>query len=463
MPAGYPTVRPLQMLDFANQAKVDSRFTFSRTTAGSFVNASGLQETASANVPRPSYDSLTGQYLGLLMEAASTNLLPWSNNLAASGWYYAPQNGPLTSGYTGIGGQSTAYRISEGTVPGQWYVATSVPITGTFAPASYTKINYAASAFIKSDGVNRGYLQFFGIDASGIVKGNIVSYFDLRNELVYPENFGTNTLAASLDKRTNGWYRIGAIGPMSSGVVLGILNLVLQADNGSLFYSGASRGLLTDGFQVENNAFHSPIAAPNAFVSSFIATSGAAITRAVDALESNSNQLNDWYIANSGLTICQDAILRNRDMVGDGARIVTSFTDGGTFFQQAGLHVDSNNSGIRIIGFTKDNNVAITTSAVVVSGGIDPWEIVVSGGGNWYPRETSRNVYTKTAFTFASSGMSLAYNGTTFSSVSSGYVASGITRFLIRPFSHGRMILRRATIWPTLSDETMRLITGISQ
>lgn len=434
MPAGYPTVRPLQMLDFGNQAKIDSRFNFTRSTIGSYVDASGLQRTAAINEPRPSYDPLTGAYQGLLMESASTNLLPWSNNITAAGWYYAPQNGAISSGYTGIGGLPTAYRVAEGNVPGTWYIGNSIAISGG--------TDYAVSAFLKSDGVNRGYLQFAGFNASGVVNGNIVVYFDLRRDLVFPENYGTNTRTALLEKRKNGWFRVGALGPIASGATLGVLNLVLQRDDGSVFYQGTGQGLLTDGFQVEANS-------TNAYVSSFIATSGTALTRSLDSLKSASNQFNDWYVQ-SGATFYQDALVLTDDYYGLGRFIFQAISDATQ--ARAELRVIAANVGARIEAVIASGApVASVVGIFNVGNGLAAWETPASGNG------TSKTVVARSAYSFSPSGLSLAFNGQF--TTASGFVPSGINRLTLEPANAGKLVLRRATIYPLLTDNETLLLT----
>jgi hypothetical protein len=378
MPAGYPTVRPLQVLDFLNQANVDSRFNFTRSTIGQYIDASGIQRTASIDTPRPSYHPLTGAYQGLLMESASTNILPWSNDITASGWYYAPQNGAIGSGYIGVGGEATAYRIAEGSVPGNWILATSVAISGNS--------DYAMSAFLKSDGVNRGYLQLAGYDASGILKGNMVVYFDLQRETVLPEAYGTNIKSALMTKRRNGWFRIGGVGPMASGAVLGVLNLLLQRDDGSSFYQGNGNGLLTDGFQVEGGN-------SNAYISSFIPTSGSASTRATDTLQSASNQFSDWYVQ-SGATFYHEALVLNDDFYGSGRTVMQVINP--TTQARSELRLDASSTGARFNGIVATGvglDIAVGGS-FRPGNGLNAWENPVSGNG------TSRNVTTKVAYSF---------------------------------------------------------------
>jgi len=449
MPAGYPTVMPLQTLDFKNQAKLDSRFNFFCSTPRSYIDASGIMRIAGVDEMRPSHNPSTGEYLGLLMESPSTNLLPWSNNITAPGWYYAPQNGPVSSGYIGIGSTPSAYRIAEGTVPGSWYVATTVAISGNG--------NVAASVFVKSDGVNRGYLQIYGVDGSSVAKGNVVAYFNLQRNTITPENYGVNTLAAFIEPMKNGWYRIGCMGPMASGTILGVLGLVLQDDSGSLFYKGNGRGLLTDGFQVEQGA-------TNAYVSSFIATSGAAATRSLEYLETKPGEFDTWY-TQSGLTFYCESVVDNNDFYGLGRFIMQSINT--NTLARAELRVLADPTLGSFVSASLASGVAndFTPSPLIgIGNGLQSWENPVSGNG------TSRPQVFRAAFSFSSSGLALAYNNNQLVKnwfysptqqviTGSGLVPSGINRMTLQSANAGKVILRRATIYPLLNDSSTLLIT----
>jgi hypothetical protein len=432
MPAGYPTIRPLKVVDFANQTLVDSTFSFSRSTAGSFVNSSGLLVQASANQPKFQHDPLGG-YLGLLLEGQSTNVLPWSNNILASGWYYPAFNGAVSSGYLGVDGQNNTFRIAEGNIPNNFYISNA----HTLNNPSYI----APSAFVKSDGISRGYLQLAAYNSSGVVVGNAVVYFNLARREVYPENYGTSSIAALIEPWKNDWFRIGVIGPVSSGATLGVLNLFLQDDDGSLFYPGRGRGLLVDGFQVEVAA-----STANPMISSFIATSGAAATRAVDVLASAGALFAQWYSA-SGQTIYQEAIVDSRDFLGNGrasCRMRNTVAGHSVEIREVGGRVQANLlSGNTLIGF-------VGTS---FGDGLNAWENPSSGNGS------ARPLSAHCAFSFSSSGSTFVYNGLYASGLASAFVPSGINELEITPITGGKKILRRFALYPLLPSDQLLLIT----
>ena len=69
----FPNTRPSLNLNFARSKTLDPRITFSRTSAGTYVDDNGFIKTASADEPRFDHDHTTGESLGLLVEEARSN------------------------------------------------------------------------------------------------------------------------------------------------------------------------------------------------------------------------------------------------------------------------------------------------------------------------------------------------------------------------------------------------------
>lgn len=61
-------------------------FTVSRNGTATYFDKNGLLKIAQANEPRLDFDSLTGEFKGVLVEPASTNLLTHSYNVGTSPW-----------------------------------------------------------------------------------------------------------------------------------------------------------------------------------------------------------------------------------------------------------------------------------------------------------------------------------------------------------------------------------------
>jgi hypothetical protein len=69
------SIRPTLLLDFAKTKVMDSRVTFTRSSAATVTDSLGVIRTVASDVPRFDHDPLTGESLGLLMEEQRTNLL----------------------------------------------------------------------------------------------------------------------------------------------------------------------------------------------------------------------------------------------------------------------------------------------------------------------------------------------------------------------------------------------------
>ena len=63
-----------------------SLVTFTRASSGTFVGSAGVIQTAATDVPRFDHNPTTGESLGLLLEAQSTNLLLWSEEFSDAAW-----------------------------------------------------------------------------------------------------------------------------------------------------------------------------------------------------------------------------------------------------------------------------------------------------------------------------------------------------------------------------------------
>ncbi len=101
-------------LDFTTGV-LDPRLTFTRSTTGTFTNASGLVASAAINTPRFDYDPTTRQPRGLLIEGSASNLLNWSESFASSGGTnnnWGDSSISRTTGQTDPAGGTTAIRFT---------------------------------------------------------------------------------------------------------------------------------------------------------------------------------------------------------------------------------------------------------------------------------------------------------------------------------------------------------------
>lgn len=226
--------------------------TYSRSTTGTYLGADGLLHTAAINEPRFEYDYL-GNYQGLLLEAASTNMLLRSEQFDNASW---TKSGATISAdaTTAPYGNTTADLLTEDTSTGNHCVIQAVTVVNGST--------YTFSVFVKpASGTRR--IQLFG--ESGIF--NFTATFDL---VAKTANNGGWT-SADIVRYPNGWLRCwcsGAAIASASG------NMFIFLDNGSTNnYSGdGTSGVYLWGAQLE--AGYMP--------TSYIPTTSAVVTRQRD-------------------------------------------------------------------------------------------------------------------------------------------------------------------------------------
>jgi hypothetical protein len=65
--------RPRVLLDPRASQRIDPRFTFTRASTGTYIDANGLMRTAAEDEPRIDHDFTTGEPKGLLLEPTTSN------------------------------------------------------------------------------------------------------------------------------------------------------------------------------------------------------------------------------------------------------------------------------------------------------------------------------------------------------------------------------------------------------
>jgi hypothetical protein len=157
--------RPAVLFDPRASQRIDPRFTFTRNSTGTYVDASGVIRTAGLNQPRIEFNAMTGALRGLLVENSKTNIViqssdfsTWNNTAIsyASNVAIAP-DGTLTADECTVDSVNYIYR-SFGSHPGfsthTWSIFcksnggtvffVSIDDQGSFAGARYdTQFTYS--------------------------------------------------------------------------------------------------------------------------------------------------------------------------------------------------------------------------------------------------------------------------------------------------------------------------------
>ena len=222
--------------------------TFTRASTATRVNASGLIEDVASGVPRIDYSG--GGCGKLLLEPQRTNLLRYSESFDNAAW---------TKGFLSVSENVTL--SPDGTTNADKLIATSTTgdhfirqIPG-LSSNTYTFTCYAKKAEYK-------YLILYRIGSI------ITTFFNLDTGVVDSAGAG---VTASIEDVGNGWYRCIATYTYVSGIVVDIaisntlgVTSFLGDDTSGIYVWGAD-------FQV------------GSYPTSYIPTSGAAVTRVKDA------------------------------------------------------------------------------------------------------------------------------------------------------------------------------------
>jgi hypothetical protein len=301
----YPSSRPSLSIDFAKSKKLDPRISFSRTHTGSiasYTDANGLIRFAGPDAPRFDHDPATGESLGLLLEESRTNLVLYSED--ASQWAKSlSEVSPNET--TAPDGTLTADLVTDTETSGNHYVTASL---GTLSD----NVDVILSVYLKANTTNFARLRF-----SNKVGTGCRAWFDLSNGTTTSVD---NGCTASITSAGNGWYKCTLIDNSNTGAFVPTLQVFVQNATGSqTTYDGDGSSVYVWGAQVEQGTF----------ATSYIPTSGSAITRPGDAVtmevgpEDNKLSIQDFNSNGEGTLLCEFT-----DSDGVGSNVATAFSAG---------------------------------------------------------------------------------------------------------------------------------------
>ena len=247
-------------LNFMTPGTLDPLLTFTRASTATYFDATGTMQTAAANAPRWDYDPVTHALRGLLLEDARTNTVTQSGNLGIAPW--APAGNGASAAPTVTANNITA---PDGTLSAARIV---MPAVAAGANASFV---------YNTSGAGGGVQNTCSIWLRGAVGGETVNLFFT--------NFTTyfhSTLAL-----TTAWRRLSVVGtPAAGGWAFGIGTDMRDATQ----TPNAAQTFYAWGAQVEAGAFPT----------SYIPTTAAAVTRAIDSCVIPSANMSPWFAPPGG-------------------------------------------------------------------------------------------------------------------------------------------------------------------
>ena len=255
-----------------------SGYTLTRASSGTYVDSSGYIASASTDVARLTHNS-SGSRLGLLVEESRTNRITYSEDFS-SGW-----------GLTGLTSTSNATASPTNATDATRLVESS----GTSFHEAYLGINpignCVLSAYLKADQRTAASVSLY----RG-VNNWITCTFDLSagtaGSVAAGSSSGFSSTASGIENAGNGWYRCWIQGDISSGSTFVNISLntsanpTRSASNGIESYAGnTSNGVYVFGCQLEE---------ANAAPTSYIKTTGSAVTRSADLAHVLESSITSW-------------------------------------------------------------------------------------------------------------------------------------------------------------------------
>ena len=279
----YPTIEPSLKLDFANARALDPRITFTRASTATYVGKDGLIKIALANEPRFNHDPATGESLGLLIEESRTNFEPYSVDINTGKNHFTGST--LTANAaTAPDGTTTATRITGSGVD-------EVTRLGWDTESTSNSQYNVFSVFVKADSGT----PILGFYSNTFVASNVAFNVDLSDGTTNVIN-NNSGFFSKVVAYPNGWYRVSVMGGPGTGAGGSWnLNLVpsLTSARGAQSGSNASASYLIWGVQEE-------LSTTGPFPTSYIPTSGATATRAVDLPYIEGTSFSSWYNPEGG-------------------------------------------------------------------------------------------------------------------------------------------------------------------
>ena len=141
----FPNVRPSLTVDFRNSETVDPRIVSARASTATFTDQFGVIQTAVDNVPRITFDPVTGECLGLMREAQRTNLVLNSAVLVTQNVTVTAVAHTLSfygAGTVTLSGTATATVVGSGAYPSR-KTLTFTPTAGTLTLTVSGSVTFA--------------------------------------------------------------------------------------------------------------------------------------------------------------------------------------------------------------------------------------------------------------------------------------------------------------------------------
>jgi hypothetical protein len=246
-----------------NSKTLAEAFTFGRSSTATYIGPDGLIKSAAANEPRFTYDPVTGENLGLMIEREATNLLTFSGSVGVGGGW-SSQEITIGAGTTlAPDGSTSVSELIPSTTNGEHYVQHSLPLTES---------HYGSQFYVKK-AAGSGIIAFV-IVAVGTPVDVTAIYINI-DSLTTLTGAGLTVLEASAVDVGNGWVKCTIRYYLSGGASSHATRIHPLSAYGSTVVAGDGiNGVYIWGAQTEKSVAST----------SYIPTTTSEVTRAKDTL-----------------------------------------------------------------------------------------------------------------------------------------------------------------------------------
>jgi len=415
---------PALDLQFANnQSLVDvvsknNLVTFTRASTGTYVDSTGTLQTAAVNAPRFTYDPVSGQSLGLLVEEQRTNSI--RNNTMVGAVAGTP--GTLPTNWTTVPQGLTQTVVGSGIINGVSYV--DIKFTGTTTGAGGIQVKPDGNAGVITATSSQAWTLSAWVSIIAGSTANTSGQRFIINEYSAGPTY-LRTAVAATNVLSSGSILTRVSGAITTGASTTIIEPIIILD----VASGAAIDITL--------RIGMPQLEQGAFATSVIPTTSAAATRNADVASITGTAFSSWYRQDEG------TVFAETQLQSTAARTV------------AGFDINDNSTNNRIVfrAFTSSSvdQVVIRSGSTTIFSATN-----VAPAPTTAIRKTSAG-YKANDFAYTAAGQA-GYTGT------SGAVPVSPTQILIGyeqgPIGYLGGTIRRLVYWGSrLSNNTLQAIT----
>lgn len=390
--------------------------TFTRASAGTYVDSQGVVRTATTDAPRFDHNPTTGESLGLLVEEQRVNLALQSEDFSTT--WVTSQLTVTTNAIASPAGAITADALYETAVNNEHRIR-------QFFTGLTANINYTTSVYIKDLGGRN--LGIRVLDTDNVANGYLAVFSPVSGTVVVAAtSLGSGVAAsASITPLAGGWYRVVLTGNAGATCTKYILDFFSYSGTSSSFAGDVTKGLYLWGAQLEAGSFPT----------SYIPTTTSAVTRAADVASISGSNFSGWYRQDEG----------------------TVFAEGSSF---------SATSGSRVLAAIDDLSMS-NRFQITLGGGYTPNFAAVSAGAvsaDLYAAALTQGVNTRLCSTYRVNDFALSSNGGNPVTDTSGALPVSVSTARLGVFQNNASYLngtiRRITYFPQrLPNNVLQALT----